>query len=188
MPVRSPAMLFKQCSSGRAARPPGHPRTRGQHLQRAALPRARARPDLLASKRAAERTIGPERRGCRRDSRAREPPAAPGPPPLAGVRAHDAARRGASGAAPASSPPAAGVVAAVGVSPAASVGAARRGAGRLRRGRRDKGEAPRGGERGPPLQLVILSREQDVREARARCRCGETAGSHRGGSCRAGSA
>lgn len=184
MSVRTPEMFFKQCSSGRAARPPGHP------LQGAALPRARARPDLLASKRAAERTIGPERRGCRRDARAREPPAAPGPPPPAGVRAHDTARRGASGAAPASSPPAAGVVAAVGVSPSASVGAARRGAGRLRRGRRDKGEAPRGGERGPPLQLVILSRgeQEEVREARARCRCGETAGSHCGGSCRAGSA
>lgn len=56
----------------------------GQPRQCAALPRARARPDLLASKRAAERTIRPARRGCRRDSRAREPPAAPGPPPPAG--------------------------------------------------------------------------------------------------------
>lgn len=106
-----------------------------------------------------------------------------------GVGAHDTVRRGVSGAAPASHPPAARVVAAVGVFPAGRPAWAHLGAGRA-------GCAAGGGTKGrlpvvaygPPLQLVVLSGEEDVREERARCRCGETAGFHRGGSCRAGCA
>lgn len=107
-----------------------------------------------------------------------------------GAGAHDAARRGVSGAAPASHPPAARVVAAVGVSPAGRPAWAQLGAGRAgcAAGGGTKGRLPVVADR-PPLQLVVLSGgEEDVREERARCRCGETAGSHRGGSCRAGCA
>lgn len=179
-------MLFKECSSRRAARPPGHPRTRASLAYARSFPgRALGWTCWLLSARRSEPSgqrgggVGGTREPesllplqvlCRRP----------------GVRAHDAARLGASGAALASSPPAAGVVAADGVFPAGRPAWAQLGAGR-------DGCSAGGGTKGrlPVVanQVRHCSRgEEDVREARARCRCGETAGSHRGGSCRAGSA
>lgn len=84
--VGSPAMLSKRCPSGRPCDLRGHLRTRASLADAQRFPRARARPDLLAPKRAAERTIRPARRGCRRDARTRGPPTAPGPPSPAGSR------------------------------------------------------------------------------------------------------
>lgn len=130
LPVRSPTTFFKQCSSRRAARPPGHPRTRARLANAQRFPgRALGWTCWLLSARRSEPS-GQRRGGAAgtRQLRSLLPLQVLRRRP--GVRAHDAARLGASGAAPASSPPAAGVVAAVGVSPAGRPAWAQLGAGR----------------------------------------------------------